>query len=236
MLAAGYPPSGPAKGTITTKTVPRPDPGGGRSARRGGGVGSEPDRLEEQVDRVRQPTGSSRTKTARAPLSRSVRACRKRGSVNASGSGRRSGSARQVPRRNTSRCPSDHAVALPDNASFDLGAGLGIPAMTAHRALFMDGALPAGAAVLVQGGAGAVGHMAIQLAHRAGARVATTVSSPEKGELARAAGADLVVDYRQADCHSARARMGAGRRGAHHRGQPRHQPRGRRRPRSCPAA
>ena len=94
--------------------------------------------------------------------------------------------------------PERQAVPLPDNASFELGASLGIPALTAHRCLFADGditALP----VLVSGGAGAVGHFAIELAKRAGARVVATVSAEEKAALARAAGADLVVNYRDAD-------------------------------------
>jgi NADPH2:quinone reductase len=90
--------------------------------------------------------------------------------------------------------PADRAVPLPDPVSLELGAGLGIPAMTAHRCLFADGPIE-GADVLVHGGAGAVGHAAIELAHWAGARVAATVSSFAKGELARAAGADLVLDY-----------------------------------------
>ncbi|MGH2852090.1 MAG: NADPH:quinone reductase [Solirubrobacteraceae bacterium] len=90
--------------------------------------------------------------------------------------------------------PSSQAVALPDGVSLELGAGLGIPALTAHRSLFADGTID-GARILVQGGAGAVGHAAIELARFGGARVAATVSSPEKGELARAAGAELVVDY-----------------------------------------
>lgn len=98
--------------------------------------------------------------------------------------------------------PAEQAVRLPANASFELGAGLGIPAMTAHRCLFAGGPI-AGAAVLVQGGAGAVGHAAIELARWAGARVAATVSSPAKAELARAAGAQLVVDYRREDVAAA---------------------------------
>ena len=73
---------------------------------------------------------------------------------------------------------------------------LGVPAITAHRCVFADGAV-AGKTVLVAGGAGAVGHFSIDLAKRDGARVIATVSSPEKGELARAAGADLVLNYRQ---------------------------------------
>jgi NADPH:quinone reductase len=94
--------------------------------------------------------------------------------------------------------PERQAVPLPENATLDQGAGLGIPAMTAHRALFADGSID-GASILVHGGAGAVGQAAIQLAAWAGARVATTVSSDEKAEIARAAGAGLVVNYREED-------------------------------------
>jgi NADPH2:quinone reductase len=90
------------------------------------------------------------------------------------------------------------AVQLPDDVSFDQAAGLGIPAMTAHRCLHADGSI-AGTAVLVHGGAGAVGHAAIELARQAGARVASTVSSEEKGRLAADAGAGLVVNYRTED-------------------------------------
>jgi NADPH2:quinone reductase len=95
--------------------------------------------------------------------------------------------------------PSEHAVALPDGSSLDLGAGLGIPAMTAHRCLFSGDGIGEGDAVLVHGGAGAVGHAAIELAAWRGARVAATVSSDEKAQLAGAAGAELVVNYRDED-------------------------------------
>ncbi len=99
--------------------------------------------------------------------------------------------------------PAERAVPLADGASFELGASLGVPAMTAHRALTVHedgpsrlapGAL-AGRTVLVQGGAGAVGHAAIQLAVWAGATVIATVSSDEKEKLARAAGAHHVLQY-----------------------------------------
>lgn len=90
------------------------------------------------------------------------------------------------------------AVRLPDTVSFELAAGLGIPAMTAHRCLHADGPLN-GASVLVHGGAGAVGHAAIELARHAGAHVAATVSSDVKARLASAAGAELVVNYRGED-------------------------------------
>jgi NADPH2:quinone reductase len=94
--------------------------------------------------------------------------------------------------------PDRQAVRLPDGASAELGASLGVPAMTAHRCLFADGPVD-GKNVLVAGGAGAVGHFAIELAKRAGARVVTTVSGPRKAELAAKAGADLVVNYHDAD-------------------------------------
>jgi NADPH:quinone reductase len=98
-------------------------------------------------------------------------------------------------------------VALPPEAPFDLGASLGIPALTAHRCLTVGEGAPArlapgvlaGRAVLVAGGAGAVGHAAIELARWAGAAVIATVSGPEKARLAAAAGAHHVVNYREGD-------------------------------------
>jgi NADPH:quinone reductase len=93
----------------------------------------------------------------------------------------------------------EHLVTpLPDDLSFAEGATLGIPCMTAWCCLFGDGPI-AGQTVLVTGGAGAVGHYAVQLAKGGGARVITTVSSPRKAEQARLAGADLVIDYKSED-------------------------------------
>ena len=94
--------------------------------------------------------------------------------------------------------PAEQAVPLPEGASLELGACLGVPAMTAHWCVFADGPVD-GKTVLVAGGAGAVGHFAIELAARAGARVIATASGPEKAELARKAGATHVVNYRDAD-------------------------------------
>jgi NADPH:quinone reductase len=94
--------------------------------------------------------------------------------------------------------PSRQAVPLPAAVSAELGSCLGVPAITAHRCLCADGPV-AGKNVLVAGGAGAVGHFAIELAKYFGARVAATVSGPEKAELAARAGADLVVNYREPD-------------------------------------
>jgi len=89
--------------------------------------------------------------------------------------------------------PVEKAVPLGD-ASFDLGASLGVPALTAYHCLFSDGPIE-GKRVLVAGGAGAVGHAAIELAKWGGAEVVTTVSSPEKAELASAA--DVIVNYKE---------------------------------------
>lgn len=95
--------------------------------------------------------------------------------------------------------PAEHAVPLPDQISVKAGAALGIPAMTAHRALFCNGGV-ADKTVLVTGGAGAVGHSAIQIAKWAGAeKIITTVSSAAKAAIAMAAGADHVINYRQQD-------------------------------------
>jgi NADPH2:quinone reductase len=103
--------------------------------------------------------------------------------------------------------PVSRVAHLPDVASFDLGASLGVPFLTAHRCLTVTEGGPGrlgpgtleGRTVLVSGGAGAVGNAAIQLARWSDARVVTTVSSPEKARLAARAGADLVVDYKQQD-------------------------------------
>ena len=91
--------------------------------------------------------------------------------------------------------PATLAVTLPRNTSFAEGACLGTPGVTAHRCLFADGPV-AGQTVLVTGGAGAVGHYAVQLAKWGGATVIATVSSREKGARASAAGADHTVNYR----------------------------------------
>jgi NADPH2:quinone reductase len=90
--------------------------------------------------------------------------------------------------------PSAQAVKLPDGVSFAEGACLGIPAMTAFHAVEL--AMRSGKTLLVSGGAGAVGHYAIQFAKLRGAAVITTVSSPDKAKIAHEAGADHVIDYK----------------------------------------
>jgi NADPH:quinone reductase len=103
--------------------------------------------------------------------------------------------------------PERQAVRLPDGVSFDVGASLGIPVLTAHRCLTVSELGPprlapgrlGGQTILVAGGAGAVGHASIQLARWGGARVISTVSSDEKAQRTLAAGANHVVNYRSSD-------------------------------------
>jgi NADPH2:quinone reductase len=94
--------------------------------------------------------------------------------------------------------PARRAIRLPDQVDFDAAACLGIPALTAHRAVFGDGPVD-GLTVLVTGGAGAVGSTAVQLAKWAGARVIATVSSDEKDRVAKVSGADHTINYKQRD-------------------------------------
>ncbi|MDA7595537.1 NADPH:quinone reductase [Luminiphilus sp.] len=88
------------------------------------------------------------------------------------------------------------APILPDNVSFEIGACVGIPILTAHRCVFADGDV-AGLWVLVTGGAGRVGYYAIQWAHRAGARVIATASNDADALACREAGAEQVVNHRE---------------------------------------
>jgi NADPH2:quinone reductase len=91
-----------------------------------------------------------------------------------------------------------YVVDLPDGADLAEAACFGIPFLTAYRAVMYDGAV-AGKTILVSGGAGAVGHHAIQVANANGARVLTTISSDEKAAYAKAAGADETINYRSED-------------------------------------
>jgi len=103
--------------------------------------------------------------------------------------------------------PAARVFPLPDAADFELGASVGIPAATAHRALTVAEDGPArlhpdalsGRVVLVAGGAGAVGNAAIQLARWAGATVIATVSGDAKAKLAAAGGAHHVFNYKESD-------------------------------------
>jgi NADPH2:quinone reductase len=106
--------------------------------------------------------------------------------------------------------PSDQAVLLPQEVDLAAGACLGIPALTAYHAVMVDGGV-VGKRVLVAGGAGAVGHYAVQLVRLKGARqVITTVSGPEKAALAREAGAEIVLNYKTDDLLAAIEEVTAG--------------------------
>ena len=204
MLAARYPTSGPDAGKLEVVELPRPEPGPGEVLVRMAVAGVNPSDWK-----------SRRRGGTTAGLDFVVPGQDGAGEITAVGAGvdparggervwifegqwrRAQGTAAQWIAIDASR-----AVLLPDAVSFEQAAGLGIPAMTAHRCLLGDGPI-AGMAVLVHGGAGAVGHAAIELAGHAGARVAATVSSDEKAQLASKAGAELVLNYRSEDVAAA---------------------------------
>jgi NADPH:quinone reductase len=92
--------------------------------------------------------------------------------------------------------PAKQAVTLPENVSFEAGACLGIPAMTAVHAVSLADAAR-GMTLLVSGGAGAVSQYVIQFAKAKGANVITTISTADKAKAAREAGADHTIDYKR---------------------------------------
>ena len=111
--------------------------------------------------------------------------------------------------------PAQQAVPLPDGVGLEAGACLGIPALTAYHAVTVDGGVR-DKVVLVAGGAGVVGHYAVQLAKLYGAaRVLATVSNDAKARLALAAGADHAINYRTGnlvrECHDITAGAGVDR-------------------------
>ena len=95
--------------------------------------------------------------------------------------------------------PAGSTGRLPDSMSSAEGAALPIPLLTAWNALVVKGEAAPGDCVLVQGGAGGVGYLAIQLARTLGCRVFTTVSSREKGDFCLAGGAEAAINYREED-------------------------------------
>jgi NADPH2:quinone reductase len=94
--------------------------------------------------------------------------------------------------------PSAQAVRLPDKVSFEAGACLGIPAMTAFHAVELAGTTRE-TTLLVSGGAGSVSQYVIEFAKARGAKVLTTISSPEKAKIARDSGADQTINYKRED-------------------------------------
>jgi len=200
MKAALYTSTGPAAEVLRVEEIERPQPGPGEVLVRVRASGINPTDYKTRSGMTARPIdGFQIPHHDGAGIIEAVGAGVDPGRVGErvwlwlAAAGRRWGTAAEwtvVPER--------QAAPLPDGASFDLGASLGVPALTAHYCLFSDGPL-AGQTVLVAGGAGAVGHFAIELAKRAGAGVITTVSNSEKAALAEKAGADLVVNYRSPD-------------------------------------
>ena len=197
MKAAFYEHTGPARAVLQVAELDRPEPGPGQVRVRVAVSGINPTDVKARDGSVPRPIEGFQIPhhdgvgTIDA-VGDGVKASRigQRVWVWFAAAGSRFGTAAQW-----TIVPEQQAVALPDGVSDDLAASLGVPAMTAHRCLFADGPLDTTMTVLVSGGAGAVGHFAIQLARRAGAWVISTVSGEEKAKLACAAGAQEVVNY-----------------------------------------
>jgi NADPH:quinone reductase len=200
MKAALYEKTGPARDVLTMTSVDRPEPGPGQVRVRVHASGINPTDVKARSGAVPRPIDGFQI-----PHQDGAGVIDKVGDgVDPARVGQRvwlyfaAHGSRWGTAAEWTVVPEQRAVPLPRAASMELGATMGVPALTAHRCVFADGPV-AGKTVLVHGGAGAVGHYAIELAKWGGARVVTTVSGPEKAELARAAGADLVVNYREDD-------------------------------------
>ena len=202
MRAAFYERTGPAREVLTLGELPAPEPGPGEVRVRVAWSGVNPSDVKSRAG----------LRTKALPFPRVVPHSDGSGRIDRVGEGvdparvgqrvwvwnaawgRAEGTAAEYV-----ALPAEQAVPLPEGVDLAAGACLGIPALTAYHAVTVDGGVE-GRSVLVAGGAGAVGHYAVQLAKLKGARqVIATVSSPAKAELARAAGADLVVNYREED-------------------------------------
>jgi len=200
MRAALYRSSGPAAEVLTVEDIERPEPGPGEVLVRVHASGVNPTDFKTRSGATGRPVdGFQVPHQDGAGVIEAVGAgvdptrVGERVWLWLAAFGRRWGTAAEW-----TVVPARLAVAMPPGVSFELGASLGVPAMTAHYCLYADGPID-GQTVLVAGGAGAVGHFAIELSKRAGLRVIATVSGPEKAALAERAGADLVVNYRSAD-------------------------------------
>jgi NADPH:quinone reductase len=202
MLAAWYERCGAARDVLRIGEVPRPDPRAGEVLVRIAASGVNPH------DTKRRSGWSGEAIAARCiPHSDGA------GTIIALGAGveeRRLGervwlhNAGRGARENEGTAaefcalPAANAFALPDGVDFATGATLGVPALTAHRAVFADGPV-AGQTVLVTGAAGAVGSYATQFALRNGASVIATVSTPEKAAYVASLGAAHILDHRHED-------------------------------------
>jgi NADPH:quinone reductase len=106
--------------------------------------------------------------------------------------------------------PASQLVKVPDGLAPEKAAAAMLQGMTAHYLSHSTFALKAGHTVLLHAGAGGVGLLLTQMATRIGARVITTVSTPEKAELSREAGASDVILYTEQDFEAEVKRLTAG--------------------------
>jgi NADPH2:quinone reductase len=197
MRAASYEANGPAAQVLRLSDLPTPEPGAGEVRVRLATSGVNPSDVKSREGRTRKIAFPRVIPHSDGP-----------GVIDQVGSGvpaSRAGERVWVWNAQWKRpfgtaaeyvvLPAALAVALPDHVGFAEGACLGIPAMTAAHAV-ATARLNAASTVLIPGGAGGVGHYAIQFAKARGAVVIATVSSDEKARLARQAGADHVIDYK----------------------------------------
>jgi len=197
MLAAWYEKNGPAAEVLSVGEMPPPDPGPGEIRIRLHASGLNPSDVKSRAGTTRKiahprviPNSDGAGVVDKAGPGVSGFAAGDRVWCFNGQWGRAFGTSAQFI-----TLPASQAARLPEGLDFAQGACLGIPVMTAHRCLFADGPIK-GKAVLVTGGAGVVGHYAVQLAKWAGAQVIATVSSEAKAAHARKAGADHIVNYR----------------------------------------
>jgi NADPH2:quinone reductase len=199
--AASYDRTGPAAEVLRVAEVERPEPGPGEVRVRVHASGINPTDVKTRagvtprpIDGFQVPHHDGAGVIDAVGPGGPARRIGERVWVWFAANGRRWGTAAEwtvVPER--------QAVPLPDGVSFELGASLGVPAMTGHYCVLADGPVR-GSTVLVAGGAGAVGHFAIQFAVWGGAEtVVATASGPAKAQLAQEAGAAHVVSYREPD-------------------------------------
>lgn len=202
MQAAVYERVGPAREVLSLRELPRPEPGPGEVRVRLACSGINPSDVKTRMG----------VRSKLLPFPQIVPHSDGAGVIDAVGAGvDRSRIGERVWTWNAAwgraqgtaaewiALPAAQAVRLPDNTDFAAGACLGIPALTAFHAVAVDGGVR-DKTVLIAGGAGAVGHYAIQFARLAGAaKIISTVSSPQKAAQARAAGADVLIDYRRED-------------------------------------
>lgn len=199
MQAAFYEQTGPAQAVLRVGELPDPVPGPGEVRVRLRWSGVNPSDVKSRAG----------LRSAVMPFARVVPHSDGMGAIDAVGAGvaparvgqrvwvwnaawgRANGTAAQLV-----VLPQHMAVPLPEATGDEAGACLGIPAMTALHAVLARGGV-AGQRVLVAGGAGAVGHYALQFCRLLGAQqVLSTVSSAEKAAIAQQAGADLAINYR----------------------------------------